>query len=227
MRQQFARALIVEDDPLLRRVLARGLRARGVDALEASSVGTAQRLLRCGPDLVLTDVKLPDGSGHDVARRAASMCPPPMVVAMSAQATAAEAFALAELAVRVYLPKPFTVEELEQRLEQALTEDSLNEGSGEWSLSIPEGMRGLVGRQVHHLARERGLTPREEQLVRLSVSGVERARMPVVMEITENTCKTLVRRVLRKCQVSRLSEVHRVLLTRARHSPEPGESERP
>ena len=219
MRMQFGRALIVEDDPLLRRALVRGLRARGIDALEADNVVNAERLLRCEPDLVLTDVKLPDGSGHDVARRAAALCPPPLVVAMSAEATPAEAFRLAELSVRMYMPKPFTVDELEARLAETLAEDRRSSSGSEWPQAIPEAMRGLVARQLRRLASERGLTPREEELVQLSVAGVERTRIPSVMEISENTCKTLVRRVLRKCGVNRLSEVHRVLLTRARHAP--------
>lgn len=218
MRMQFGRALVVEDDPLLRRALVRGLRARGIDALEAENVVGAERLLRCEPDLVLTDVKLPDGSGHDVARRAAALCPPPLVVAMSAEATPAEAFRLAELSVRMYMPKPFTVDELEARLAETIAEDTRS-SSSEWPQAIPEAMRGLVARQLRRLASERGLTRREEELVQLSVAGVERTRIPSVMEISENTCKTLVRRVLRKCGVSRLSEVHRVLLTRARHAP--------
>jgi len=218
MRIQFGRALVVEDDPLLRRALVRGLRARGIDALEAENVVVAERLLRCEPDLVLTDVKLPDGSGHDVARRAAANCPPPLVVAMSAEATPAEAFRLAELSVRMYMPKPFTVDELEASLAETLAEDARSSGS-EWPQAIPEAMRGMVARQLRRLAIERGLTPREEELVQLSVSGVERTRIPTVMEISENTCKTLVRRVLRKCGVNRLSEVHRVLLTRARYAP--------
>jgi DNA-binding NarL/FixJ family response regulator len=218
MRIQFGRALVVEDDALLRRALVRGLRARGIDALEAENVVGAERLLRCEPDLVLTDVKLPDGSGHDVARRAAANCPPPLVVAMSAEATPAEAFRLAELSVRMYMPKPFTVDELEARLAETLAEDARSSGS-EWPQAIPEAMRGMVARQLHRLASERGLTPREQELVQLSVAGVERTRIPTVMEISENTCKTLVRRVLRKCGVHRLSEVHRVLLTRARHAP--------
>jgi DNA-binding NarL/FixJ family response regulator len=219
MRNQFGKALVVEDDPLLRRALVRGLRARGIDALEAENVVGAERLLRCEPDLVLTDVKLPDGSGHDVARSAAALCPPPLVVAMSAEATPAEAFRLAELSVRMYMAKPFTVDELEERLAETLAEDAAHSSSSEWPQAIPEAMRGMVARQLRRLASERGLTPREEELVQLSVAGVERTRIPVVMDISENTCKTLVRRVLRKCGVGRLSEVHRVLLTRARHAP--------
>ena len=157
-------------------------------------------------------------AGLVVPRRAAARCPPPLVVALSAAATPAEAFRLAELSVRMYMPKPFTVDELEARLAETMAEDSRSNQS-EWPQAIPEAMRGMVARQLRRLASERGLTPREEELVQLSVSGVERTRIPSVMEISENTCKTLVRRVLRKCGVNRLSEVHRVLLTRARHAP--------
>jgi CheY-like chemotaxis protein len=55
--------LIVEDEPLVRIMLAEALRGGGLDVIEAASAGEALRVLsrfsRCGQvDLILTDVEL-------------------------------------------------------------------------------------------------------------------------------------------------------------------------
>ncbi len=64
--------LLVEDDPLLRRLEAEMLRSLGYSVLEAGTVEEAERLFveEPGPvPLLLTDVVLPDGSGVTLAER--------------------------------------------------------------------------------------------------------------------------------------------------------------
>ena len=98
---RFARALVVDDDDALRRSLVRFLRGMRTEVSEARTLDEALRLLARGPDLVMTDVRLPDGSGCAVAEMASRLSPQPLVVAMSGLASASEAFALAQWGVRV------------------------------------------------------------------------------------------------------------------------------
>jgi DNA-binding NarL/FixJ family response regulator len=213
----FERALVVEDDPVLRRVLVRGLRGWGLEALEACDVHDAGRALQLRPDLVLTDVRLPDGSGHEVVRRAARMPRLPFIVAMSGEATAAEAFELARAAVRLYLEKPFTLEELAQRIAATIALEQHSAGTPQAHAQVlPEDAQSALLEQVRRLTHERALSRRETECVRLAMLGTPRAALPEALGITENTCKTLVRSVLRKCECDHLSDLRTLLLIRAR-----------
>ena len=61
--------LIVEDEPALRDVLARSLRA---DGFEVTAVGTGHELMRAAqdraPDALVIDIGLPDADGRDVCQ---------------------------------------------------------------------------------------------------------------------------------------------------------------
>jgi DNA-binding response OmpR family regulator len=62
------RALIVEDDLSLRAMLATILSVNGFEAAFAGSVAKGIRSLDAGPELVILDLKLPDGLGTTVLR---------------------------------------------------------------------------------------------------------------------------------------------------------------
>jgi DNA-binding response OmpR family regulator len=103
--------LIVEDDENLRAVLARSLRARQIEVVEAASAEAAIELLGRGlrPRLVLLDLQLPGATGWDFLREAdlTSAGSPPVVITTAALVTPRR---LAEASVAGYLPKPFALE---------------------------------------------------------------------------------------------------------------------
>jgi DNA-binding NtrC family response regulator len=108
------RVLVVEDDALLSDAIARDTARAGHDVQTAPTVNAAIFALEARPDLVIVDVKLPDGSGIDVARAALERRPAPTVVAISGRASPPEAFTLAQLGVRGYLAKPFELGEFRE-----------------------------------------------------------------------------------------------------------------
>lgn len=211
----FGRALVVEDDQILRRALVRALRAWGVETHEACDVKSAHKLLRLEPDLVVTDVRLPDGTGHEVARRAARLHTAPFIVAMSGEASPEEAFALARASVQVYLEKPFTVEELQARI-GAIRSRELRSTKTGWDDSIPEELRAPLLAELRRVTEARRLTPRESDVLRLSVVGVPRTELADALGVTENTCKTLVKGVLRKCGLRRMAQCTELMVARVR-----------
>jgi len=67
------------------------------------------------------DVCLPDGSGVEVVKRAATLLPKPRIIAISARATAEEGFQLAAAGACAYVPKPLSLDTLTGVLDRVLT----------------------------------------------------------------------------------------------------------
>jgi len=112
---------LIEDDRVLRSGLARFVRSRGAEVLEAGTVAEAIGLLSPPPDLIIADVRLPDGSVRKVLREVERVWPRPTVVAMSGEASAQEAFDLGQMGVREYLSKPLSFSDLEGAMARART----------------------------------------------------------------------------------------------------------
>src|SRR5664280_498044 len=114
-----ARVLMVEDDLTLVGIVVRHLRLRGHDARTAASVEDATEMLRSGfrPTVVLLDINLPGASGWSLLRGpelAAAGSPPVYVVS----ATSIPSARLREFNVAGFLPKPFALESLVERVER-------------------------------------------------------------------------------------------------------------
>jgi two-component system, response regulator RegA len=118
------RVLIVEDNGALREAIAQTVRELGAEVLEAATSAQAIALLHEHAfDLVIADVCLPDGSAHalfEATPRIASR--EPLKIGISGQASAEQAFELAQLGVRAYLAKPFSLRELKEAIERVRTE---------------------------------------------------------------------------------------------------------
>lgn len=110
--------LIVEDDQDLLRAIESGLEDRF--AVHTATSVAAARTQLAGVDLIITDVRLPDGSALDVVRAAEALPRFPRIIAMSGTATAAEAFDLSQAGAIEFLTKPFDLSTLDATVERVL-----------------------------------------------------------------------------------------------------------
>jgi DNA-binding response OmpR family regulator len=122
-------ALIVEDDPTLRDILARWLRRRGFITFEAEDNAAAMRHLeQHQPELITTDMYRPGGTGIEFitqvrARTALKQVP---ILFISGSATAEARQMAKEAGAFADTHKPFDFTELEAWLAMVLPPDPLN-----------------------------------------------------------------------------------------------------
>jgi DNA-binding NtrC family response regulator len=108
-----AQVLVVDDERLIRTSLERAFAASGHQAEAADSVASALvALQRKKFDLVILDLKLPDGQGTDVLKRIVAESPETKVVVITAHGTVTNAVEAMKIGAYDFVNKPFELDEL-------------------------------------------------------------------------------------------------------------------
>jgi len=121
-----AHLLVVDDEPAARTTLSLLLRKRGHHVAEAPDVITATK--RLGDevfDLVVTDLRMPDGDGLDVLRAAKTHAPQTEVILLTAYAEWKSAKEAIRLGALDYFEKGQEPDELYHRIDKALAARAL------------------------------------------------------------------------------------------------------
>jgi two-component system, OmpR family, response regulator MprA len=115
------RVLVVDDDPPLRRMLARTLVAEGFEVSTAPDGGAALVAAeKAAPDVIVLDVAMPGLDGLAVCRRLRGKGLPTPILMLTARDAVPDRVAGLEAGADDYLVKPFAVQELIARI-RALT----------------------------------------------------------------------------------------------------------
>lgn len=113
--------LIVEDEAVLARTLSKVFARHGLEAQLAGNLAEATRIVAEMPiDLVLLDLRLPDGSGLDFLERLISSDADRAVIMMTAHGSVADAVRAMQLGARDYVQKPFDLDEIQLKVSGAL-----------------------------------------------------------------------------------------------------------
>ncbi|HEX9689027.1 MAG TPA: sigma-54 dependent transcriptional regulator [Thermoanaerobaculia bacterium] len=122
------RLLIVDDEASIRDMLAFFFHKRGFEVLTASNFAEGQAsALRSTPDLVLCDIKMPDGNGLDLLRKIKAESAKTPVIMITAHTSTPDAIEAMKAGAVDYLAKPFNVEELGLIVDRALGEMQLRD----------------------------------------------------------------------------------------------------
>lgn len=180
------RVLVVDDEKLIRWSLENKLSSWGYEVLTAEDTKSANRLLEEHlPDLVLLDIKLPDGNGLDILDKIQAVSSDVAVIMITAEATVETALRAMKSGAYDYVVKPFNLQELRVLIEKALAQSEMKR-----SLDYYEADRHAT------LTRERliGDSPRFTEMLSLA-QKVAASPMATVLLLGESgTGKNIIAR---------------------------------
>jgi DNA-binding response OmpR family regulator len=206
---------VCEDEPALRSVLTRALRAMGHQPLVVATASEALRAFgRQRPDVMVLDIGLPDADGRDLclALRAAGVDSP--VLFLTARDGMHDKIAGFEAGGDDYLTKPFDLDELRVRLDALLRRTPSPATTTSDGPVLDPGRHALVVGE-----EEVPLTPTEFRLLgRLMAEPATVVRRHALVAaawphgaiVTDNTLDSYVRRIRKKLEPLGLSDISTV-----------------
>jgi two-component system OmpR family response regulator len=169
--------LAVDDEEHITELLAMGLGFNGFDVERAASGRAALAAVeRLRPDLVVLDVMLPDLDGFEVARRLQQSQGPTArvpIIFLTARDTTADKIEGLRLGSDDYVTKPFSIEELIERV-RAVLRRSAGVGPGDNRLVFADLELDEDTRDVWRAGALVELTPTEFRLLRYLLANARR-----------------------------------------------------
>jgi DNA-binding NtrC family response regulator len=181
-----AKILIVDDEVKLARLLEQMLEGQGHDVARAEGCRAALERIEGGRfDVVVTDLRMPDGDGMAVVR-AARRLPSTEVVVMTAYASAETAVEAMREGAADYLIKPFAMDEFRIRVRRLVEKHDLEGRARDLQERLAGGaaFEGIVARS----ARMREVLAQVQQVARTEAT--------VLLLGPSGTGKTLLARAI-------------------------------
>lgn len=120
--------LVVDDEENIRTIIKRAFQKEGFIVNTASSGNEAlKELSKTSYDLVITDLKMPDGDGINLLKQIHSLYPETMVMVITAYASTESAVEAMKAGAIDYIVKPINIEELRIIVRNALEKKILKE----------------------------------------------------------------------------------------------------
>jgi two-component system response regulator RegA len=143
--------LLVDDDEAFRERMARAMRTRGFEVWTADGQDSALRAAATHrPEVAIIDLRLPKGSGHEVARGIAAASPETRLVILTGYGSIASAVEAIQSGVDQYLSKPLDADELVAAI------DKLERGRPAPPFTPAEGTPSLARAEWEHIQRVLG-----------------------------------------------------------------------
>jgi two-component system, OmpR family, KDP operon response regulator KdpE len=160
-----ARVLIVDDEPQITRVLRTALSTQGYSLrIAADGVQAMDAVHNWKPDLVITDVSMPEMNGVELCREIRAISKIPIIILSVRNQDRMKIEAL-DAGADDYVTKPFSIQELQARVRAQLRRHSSNTPQkdqnialGDFVIDIPQHRVLVRGAEVH-------LTPKQFDLL--------------------------------------------------------------
>ncbi len=139
--------VILDDNAVTRDIIKRNLRKHGYNAFTANNFNTAKELLQKEkPDLIITDLMMPDVSGLDVIRYVKENHKNTEVIVLTGYPTINTAVDAVKLGADDYLTKPFTDVELHLAVKKTLEKAELRKSLSKSTNNDYEARFGIIGK---------------------------------------------------------------------------------
>jgi len=175
------RVLLVDDDANIRKLLKLSLEEAGCQVGAADGAVQGMEQLKGGLwDLLLTDMRLGDGTGLDLVRFARKVDPRALCVVMTAFASFDNAVEAVKAGAFDYLAKPFSNAQLEHLLDKVGTVVGLRRENQRLRTDVerPDFFAGLLSPAVRRLEDfVRKVSPTNETLLLVGESGTGKSEL--------------------------------------------------
>ncbi|HEX9291255.1 MAG TPA: response regulator transcription factor [Anaeromyxobacteraceae bacterium] len=197
------RAIAIEDDEAVARLIAQVLASHGFDVVGTAATGEDGVALarKERPDVALVDLGLPKMSGEDVIHAIHTELPKTKCIALTAVDIPARVLGALRAGASGYILKPFHASELARAVDEVL--------SGDAAPISPRAAKVLLGELRGDPPDQRGgpaLSKRELEVLELLVHGHTYADVASALGIAEGTVQTYVKRIYEKLDVSTKAE---------------------
>jgi two-component system KDP operon response regulator KdpE len=158
------RILVVDDEPQITRVLRTSLSSHGYDLRVANDGETALEIMKdWSPDMVITDLAMPNMDGLELCRRLRAKTQIPILV-LSVRGEERTKVQALDAGADDYVTKPFGIEELLARVRANLRRARAEE-SEQTPIAVGDFRIDPGARTVHVQSRLVHLTPKEFDLL--------------------------------------------------------------
>jgi two-component system, NarL family, response regulator LiaR len=197
------KVLIVDDHPVFREGLRRCLEARK-EVRVIAAVGSGEEMWEAIrthglPQIVLMDVEMPNQNGIELTQELREKHPEVRVIMLTAFSDSERVFSALKAGAVGYLLKNVSPDEILATVERAAAGEPMLSGE-------------IAGRVLREFEREReedryreqlaGLTPREEEILKLLATGESNREIGNRLFISEQTVKNHVASIFRKLHVN-------------------------
>lgn len=202
------RVLLVDDHELVRMGL-RSLLERRADVTvvgEADSVAKAvEAAVRLRPDIVLMDIRLPDGSGIAASREIRSADPSIRILFLTSYADDETLLGAWLAGAQGFILKQIGSSSLIETLKHVMAGRSVfDEGV---TARVQQLLQGLTSGQSGATAKTSPLSPQEQRVVLLVAEGKTNKEIAADLGLSEKTVKNYLANVFDKLKVTRRSQV--------------------
>ena len=198
------RLLLVDDHEVVRvglRTVLHNCQGITVVGEAGSNAGAVQAVKRLKPDIVLMDVRLPDGSGVEASRDIFAGHPATRIIFLTSYMNDDSARTAVLAGAHGFVVK---------NIDSARLIRSIRAVSNGQSIFDPAHTQRVLSRNVGsieaRLAREPSLAPQEERVLALIAEGLTNKEIAVSLQLSDKTVKNYIANMFQKLHISRRAQ---------------------